>query len=1096
MKLIGVFLLFCLHVSAGGYTQDKVTLNMESANLKKVLSEIEKTTKYRFLYNEALFNNKSRVDIHVTDADITAVLNTIFAGRNIGYEMLENNLIVLKTAMTGARIQVQQVQVSGRVTGQYGEALAGVSVSVKGTSTGTSTDAAGNYTISVPDGTATLVFSYVGYQTQEVAVNGRTEINMSLTSSASQMEQIVVVGYGTQRRRDVTGSVATVSGNELAKQPVLTATQAVQGRVAGVQVISSGAPNALPIVRIRGVGTMLAGADPLYVVDGVITNDIRNINSNDIISMDILKDASATAIYGMRAANGVLIITTKKGRTGRTVVNYDGNVGVREASRLVNMAGPNQYANYVNEANVYYGNGDSVVTNAQLMAGASTDWYDVILKRGMQQNHNVSLSGGSERITYFLSAGFIQDEGIIKTNDFNRFTLRSNNEYKFGTLFRLQTLLSYSRFNLRDVNLDAFNLAYRAAPYVASKVGELYGNTSLSNNIGNPLLNLEKNDTRHLGNRLQGTIAAELKPLSWITFRSSYGVDLDFFRNTDYGYRIANTGPNNIFLTAGGNQLRDRSSLGITQNEATKWVWDNTVTFAKTSGDHNFNFLVGTTAEQFRFNSLVGNRLEVPESRDQWFLNAGLPGSATNSNSGDKWTRNSYLGRLNYSFANKYMFTGTIRADGTSRLPEDNRWGYFPSIGLAWDVAREDFMGSQNTFDALKLRASWGRVGNDGIASNLFFPLATTQNRVYILNGQEYQGITFDDLSNSNLQWETTSEIDFGIDFAFLKNKLSGTFDVYSKKTEDALINILFPGQFVGDLNNQFTTNAASFSNKGVELSLNWAASAGRDFNYNIGGNISYNKNEITGLNGGQALFSGAIGGNQSNITKSDNGQPIGSFFLWEAIGIFQSEAEIDATPHENVRPRIGDLIYRDASGPTGKPDGIIDAFDRVYAGSYQPKFTYGINGGATFKMFDFSLNTYGTAGGKIYNGKKAARVDTRDNIETEVAKNRWTPNNRNTGIPRANLNQLPASTYFLEKGDFFRINNLTIGFTLPESTLSRFKLQNVRLYVTAQNLATFTSYSGFSPEISKSTSTLDQGIELGIYPTTRTFAFGVNLGF
>ncbi len=986
--------------------------------------------------------------------------------------------------------QNAETTISGTVTGENSLPLSGASVTVKGTSRGTSTNSSGRFTISAGP-TATLVISSVGYTNQEVAVGGRTDITVSLAAATTQLEQVVVVGYGTQRKRDLTGSIASVKGEEIAKQPVLTATQAIQGRVAGVQIISSGQPNALPVVRIRGTGTMLAGANPLYVVDGVITDDIRNINSADIVTLDVLKDASATAIYGMRAANGVIIITTKKGRPGRMIVSYDGNVGIKEPTRLVNMAGANQYAGYINEASVYYGSGDSSVKQDMLNSGANTDWYDAVIRRGLQQNHNVSLSGGSDKINYFLSAGYITDEGIIETNKFDRFTLRSNNEYKVTNFLKLSTLISYSRFNSRDVDLGVFDLAYRAAPYVAGRENGKYGNTSISNNIGNPLVNLDKTNNTGLGNRLQGTFAIDLNPISWLTLRSSMGIDLDFFKNTSYSYRFDNVGPEGIFINPGGNQLRNRSGLSLTKNDAAKWVWDNTATIIKNYGKHGFNILLGITSEEYRFNGSVGSRLDVSENRDQWYLDAGTPSSGTNSNSGDKWTRNSYISRLNYNFANRYLVTATLRADGTSRFPTQNRWGYFPSVGLGWNLAREEFMAGQKTFRDLKLRASWGRVGNDQINTNVYFPIATV-NIPYIFNGSEYLGISFNELPDKNVKWETTEELNFGVDFGVLNNKLTGEINYYDKKTKDALININIPG-ILGDINSQYTTNAASFSNTGVEFGLNWNTNINKDWGYNLSANIAHNTNKITNLAGGQALFAGGVGGNQGNITKSDNGQPIGSFFILEADGIFQTEEEIAASAQKDARP--GDLRYKDiGGGADGKPDGKIDANDRAYQGSYQPKLTFGFNGGVNYQAFDFSFNTYGTAGGKIYNGKKAARVDPRDNIDTEVALNRWTPNNRNTNIPRANLNQLPASTYFLEKGDFWRINNLTLGYAIPKSALSRYNIQRLRVYATVQNLATITGYSGFTPEILGG-GTLAGGIELGIYPTTRTFAFGVNLG-
>ena len=989
--------------------------------------------------------------------------------------------------------------ITGHVTGDSSQPLHGVAVQVKGSTRGTTTNEQGDFSIEA-SAADVLVISYVGYTSKEVTVGNQSTITVSLTSAGQELQQVVVVGYGTQRRSDLTGSIASVKGSELAKQPVLTATQAVQGRVAGVQIINSGAPNALPIVRVRGTGTMLGGANPLYVVDGVITEDIRNINSADIVSLDILKDASATAIYGMRAANGVLIITTKKGRSGKMVVAYDANVGVKEATKLVNMAGPNQYANYVNEANVYYGTGDSLITAPTLAAGGNTDWFDAILKRGFQQNHNISISGGSDKATYFFSTGYLTDEGIVHTNRFDRITLRSNNEYNFSKAIKLSSLISYSRSKLRDIDLNELNIAYRAAPYVPAELNGKYGNTSISNNVGNPLLDLDKTNNTGTDNRFQSTFALDVKLFPWLTFRSSYGIDLDFYKNINYGYQYDNSGDNSVFITDGGNQLRPNSSLAVTNNDATKWVWDNTLTAAKSFGKHNINFLVGTTSEKYRFNSLTGSRIGVPANKDQWYLGAGSTVGQTNNNTGDKWARNSYISRLNYNFDSRYLITATFRADGTSRFSSDNRWGYFPSVGLGWNIARESFMANQQTFTNLKLRGSFGQVGNDQIPTSTYLPLATV-NVPYFFDqaSTQYLGISFNQLSDRNVKWEITDEYDAGLDFGLIRNKLNGSLDFYSKKTKDALVYVNIPG-ILGDADNQYITNAATFQNKGVEFSLNWSDNINRDWSYNVNANIAYNQNKIIGLNGGQALFGGNIGGSQGFITKSDNGQPIGSFFLLQADGVFKNADEIAASAQKDARP--GDLRYKDISGPGGKPDGVITADDRAYSGSYQPKITFGLNGGVSFKSIDVSFNTYGTAGGKIYNGKKAARADTRDNIETSVAKNRWTPNNTSTDVPRANLNQLQASTYFLEKGDFYRINNLTIGYAIPAASLLRYKITNLRIYVTAQNLATITGYSGFTPEIlpfqndATNPGVLNSGIETSAYPTTRTFAVGVNVGF
>lgn len=987
----------------------------------------------------------------------------------------------------------QAVNISGSVTGSDGAGIAGVTVQEKGTTKGTATDASGNFSLSVTSANASLIVSSLGYQSQTIALAGRTTVAIALQGAAvKELEQIIVVGYGTQKKKDLTGSVASVKGEELQKQPVQTATQALQGKVAGVQIISSGEPNSSPTVRIRGTGSALAGANPLYVVDGVITDDIRNINSADIVSLDVLKDASATAIYGMRAANGVLIITTKKGRVGKLIISYDASIGLKEASHLVDMAGPKQYANYLNEANIYYGSGDSLVTNSQLAPGNNTDWFDAILRRGFWENHNVSLSGGSEKINYFLSAGYIGEEGIVHTNNFERFTLRSNNEYKLSNAIKVSTLISYTRAKTRGADLGVLNGAYRAAPYVAAMQGGLYGNTSLSNNVGNPLLSLDKSFGQGLDNRLQSTVSIDIKPVKWLTFKSSFGSDLDYFNNTGYAYQFDNIGDNSVFIEKGGNQLRQKSSLNIERNNSTRWVWDNTLTAVKSFGKNNFSLLVGTTAEELLFNSLKASRNDVPADRNEWYLGTGTSSSVNNDNIGDKFHRSSYLSRFTYNYDDKYLLTGTFRADGTSKFGPGNHWGYFPSIGVGWNIAKESFMSSQKIFDNFKIRGSYGEVGNDQILSNAYLNIATI-NAPYFFGSPSTQnyGITFTQLPDPNVKWETTKEFDLGVDFTLLRNRLSGGVDYYNKQVKNALININIPGT-LPDVDGQYLTNAASFENKGIEAELNWRDNIGSKVRYNIGANAAFNKNRITGLNGGQALSDG--GNSQGFTTRSDNNVPIGSFFLLQADGVFKTADEIAASAQPNAQ--LGDLRYKDISGPDGKPDGKIDDNDRAYSGSYQPKATYGINGGVSYMNFDLSFGGYGTAGGKIYNGKKQSRgADPRDNIETKIANDRWTPNNPNSDVPRAHLTQLENSTYFLENGDFFRINNLTIGYTLADNILSKYKISKLRLYVTAQNLVTFTNYSGFSPEV-PSVNPLNAGIELNSYPSTRTFAFGVNLSF
>jgi TonB-linked SusC/RagA family outer membrane protein len=990
-----------------------------------------------------------------------------------------------------------QTTVTGSVLSDAGSALPNVSVQVKGTTTGTATDSSGNFSIVVPDGNAILVFSSVGYTEKEEAVNGRTELAVVLTTSSQSLEQVVVIGYGTARKRDLTGSVASVKGDELARQPVQTATQALQGKVAGVQVIGSGEPNSNPNVRLRGTGSVLAGVNPLYVVDGVLTDDIRNLNNADILTMDILKDASASAIYGVRGANGVIIITTKKGRAGKTTFNYAGTAAVKEATNLVDMAGEKQYAGYLNEASNYYGSGANLIDPNKLV-GNNTDWYDAILRKAFQQSHNLSMSGGNERFIFFMSGGYLADEGIQKGNKFERFTLRSNNEYTLNKWLKFNSQLSYTRGDANGANFDAFSNAYRAAPYVASKVGNRYGNTSLAGNVSNPLLSIDKSYNNVLTNRIQGNFGIDLKPIKDLTIRSALNFDLNYLKSTAYSYPFLSD--TSTFLENGGNQSRAVSTLTTEKNDWSTLIWDNTATYTKTFDKHNLTLLAGFVAEKFRSNNLKGTALGVPVNKDQWYLNAGTAGSQTVENTGDLRTRLSYLGRINYGFDNRYLLTATLRADGSSKFGQSERYGYFPSAAIGWNITEEHFMENQQAFNLLKLRLGYGAKGNDNIESSQFIPVATQNLPYYFPYGSTtaIQGIAFNQAFDPNIRWEITKEVNIGLDFAILKNKLSGSIDLYQKQTDNALIEIPL-SSVVYDVDNKYITNATTISNKGAELSLNWNDKVGNDWSYSLNGNIAYNKNNIEKLNGGQPLIGGTAG--NYNVTRTDNGHPIASYYVLQAVGIFQNQAQIDASAQPNAR--AGDLIYLDLSGPNGTPDGVINDFDRAFSGSYQPRVTYGFNGNVGYKSFDLSFGSFGLAGAKIYNGKKAARGTNQltDNVEAAVAKDRWTPNNTNTKVPRAITGALPASTYFIESGDFFRLNNLTLGYTLKTSWLDRAKVSNCRIYLSAQNLFTITPYSGFTPEIltvnaDARVASLSQGVDLNTYPAVRTYVLGLNLSF
>ncbi len=1001
--------------------------------------------------------------------------------------------LLLAFALFPSALLAQQAPITGVVTDATSqEALIGVTVLVKGnTSLNAQTGLDGRYSIQAP-ADAVLTFNYVGYAQQEIPVAGKTAINVALAST-TKLNEVVVVGYGTQKKRDLTGAVARVEGAEIVNQPVQTPTQALQGKLAGVQIISDGTPNSQPTVRIRGTGTLLAGANPLYVVDGVQTTDIRNLSNADIASIDVLKDASAAAIYGVRGANGVIIVTTKKGAVGKPTLSYSGTYGFKEAAHLVQMANADEYKSYINDTAP-----GSTFPSYPGFGAATTNWYKEILKRGTFQNHNLAVSGATDNVRYYFSGNLLQDDGIVTQNKFQRLTVRSNTSFSLSDKVTISSQASFSHANTQDVNLNsAYPDAYRAAPIIPAKQGDFYGNTAAYGNVGNPVLDIDKNNNRSVENRLQGNIGVDVRPVEWLTLRSAINVDLNFNNRTIYNYQFNNDA--STFIIAGGNQYNTSSNLGVMQTNSYRYLWENTATFHKVFNEkHDLTILAGTTTEEGQYTPLYGYRRGVPADPNQWYLNTGDPNTSVvnpyDPNNPDatmlpsKDRRFSVLGRINYAYNSRYLLTANLRYDASSKFAANRREGVFPSLGLGWILSDEDFLKEVKGLSFLKLRASYGRLGNDQIPANSYVTTADI-NIPYVFNGQPVLGAVISQLKDGNVHWETTREYDAAVEFGFLDNHLTGEVTYYNKLTSDALIPINIPG-ILGDPDNQLITNAANIANRGVEAALNWRSTIADGFTYNFGVNATFNQNRITNLNGGQALFAG------NNLqTKSDNGQAAGSFFLLDAIGVYQSTADIASSPTStfgtgpNGAPQPGDLKYADTNG-----DGKIDLNDRRYFGSYQPPVYFGINAGINVHNFDFSFVFSGNLNNKVYNAKKQARYAGTDNVEASFANNRWTATNPSNTNPRTLASSLPNSSYFLESGSYLRLNNVIIGYTFPVSSIEKAHLATLRLFLSGQNLFTATKYTGFTPELPGGP--LDSGIESTTYPTSRTLTVGLTANF
>lgn len=1042
MKLTIILLtIFCLQVSAKGGGQHRA-IGPGPGEMKKTLPQIEKNNVYRFVYNETSIPADKRVSII---------------------------------------LDIGQQKITGRVLSETGEPLAGVSVIVKGSKTGATTDVNGNFSITVPDD-AILIFSAVGYENEEASVSGKSTLSISLKQSNKVMDQVIVVGYGTQRKKDLTGASISIKGSEIANLPALSAMQAIQGKAAGVQIINSGAPGSAPNVRIRGTGSILGGVDPLYVVDGIITDDIRNINSTDIVSIDILKDASSTAIYGARAANGVILITTKAGNKSRFSITYNDFAGVRLLTHKVIMAGPNLFTVYSNEAA-----GAPAILATDITG--STDWYSTITRPAIFQNHNLSVSGGKNKYRYFISGGYLNENGILLDNNYQRFTVRLNHEFAINSKFKIGNNLAFSHYKSGNKPYSLFSQAYIAAPiFNAKNANGTYGNTDKSD-VGNPLATLETTNNRSYGNRATGTLWGEYQIIKGLSFKSAFGIDAE--QNNGWNYSPVY----NTYYANGGvaGQKNEKSDLNFSRDSIYHWTWDNFFTYERKWGTaHNLKLTAGHTAERrngWSDNASISDG-NVPNDKSKWILNfKDTAGGQQNIRRpiGNYYRRESYFIRANYVFMDKFLLNATYRRDGNSNFPASHRWGNFPSVGAGWIITKEKFMQHQTTFDFLKIRTSYGLVGNDVLPSGAF-DLKPSEFLYAYFGTNRINGATVTTIVDPNLQWEVVKEFDFGIEFSAINKKLTGGIDYYHKNATKALYKIPLPNLGFG---NDFVTNAADVLNQGIELSLGWNNAINKNSSYTLKGNFTYNKNSVQSIGIGQAIYDGNLN-NGKTATITAVGQPIGSFWVYKTNGIFQTNAEVAASPHL-VNAQAGDFRLVDLSGPNGKPDGIIDEKDKYYAGSYQPKIYYGLNGTLNWKQFDFGLDVFGNAGNKVYNAKKGVRFGGNYNVEFDVATNRWRPGSGINDVPRAYNGTATVSDYFVEPGSFIRINNITAGYTFKlkkEHPL----FQNFRVFANAQNPFIYTKYTGFTPELPGSPTA--SGIELNVYPISASYMLGVNVQF
>jgi len=986
----------------------------------------------------------------------------------------------------------QTITVKGKVTdAATGESLIGVSVAVKGTTTGTQTDVNGAYSLAAPS-TATLVFTYIGYVSQEVAVGGRNSIDVILAASNSELQQVVVIGYGTQRKIDNTGSVATVKGADIEKQASTNPLSALQGQVAGVEVINSGQPGATPTINIRGVGTIYGNAQLLYVVDGVWYNDVSFLNNADIESVSILKDASSTAIYGIRAANGVVLITTKRGKTGKPTVSYNGYVGWQSVTNQVKMANGTEYATLINE--LYAENGVTPAFSSNPASyGNGTNWYDQILRNALVTNHQVSLNGGTDKYTYNYSFGYLDQDGIVKTNDYQRYTIHVANDFTPVKNFKIGFSANILSSGSDDINGAIFHQLYTAAPIVPVFYSNgKYGDPA-DYNVGgganyNPEATIDFFNQHSTNKRFTGSAYAEYDILKDLKFRTSFGGDLAQAEVRNY----------TPIYDATSGQQSTTSSLSLDHTENRNWIWENTLTYDKTIGKNKITGLAGYSAQRNQSSYATAFADSVPDAK-KGNLHTSYPAGSNPTilyPPADQilTTEVSQFARINYSYDNRYLLNASIRHDGASEF-YPNSYGWFPSVGAGWVVTNEDFMKDQHVFSNLKLRASYGVVGNAVVPINPSTLTVTNDPTQYTAifgnpptttNGESINTVV-----PPTITWEKAEAVDLGIEGSIINDHLTFEADYYNRVTENAIFNIPIPAS-TGENgpNGGILGNQADIRNRGFEFTLTWRQQVTKDIFYSISPNLGINNNVVTKvLSGNNPLYGGGNGiTNGALATRTVEGQPIGEFYGYKVIGIYQTQADIPAALSGTVKP--GDFIYQDVTG-----DGVTSR-DRVDLGNPNAKYDYGVNMYLKVKNFDLTLDLQGRADVSVYNANLAYRFGN-ENFTQDFYENRWHGPGTSFTYPSVNIgdtwNSAPNS-FFVSSGAYFRVRNAQIGYTLPGDVLRSLGVHSIRVFANAQNAINIFGYKGFSPEIGGGV--LNQGIDANVYPLYATYNFGVNVTF
>ncbi|WP_162852533.1 SusC/RagA family TonB-linked outer membrane protein [Dinghuibacter silviterrae] len=1085
-----------------GLSQENITLRLKNNSYRAAFKQIEQQTSVHFLYNDDILPDK-KLNIDIRQQDLATVMDELLINTSLGYKRQDKNLVIIYQKEAPGN----SVVVKGKVVNDRKEPLGNVTVQEKGKKNGTLTAEDGSFSLTVTDPDAVLVFSYVGYAQQEVPAGEGGFLNVTLhDDSKTALNDIVVIGYGTVNKGDLTGAVASVKAGDLKTAGVTSVDKALQGKMAGVEVESAGGdPGSGMRILVRGVGTFNY-TDPLYIVDGVYVSSISNLAPDDIASISVLKDASAAAIYGSRAANGVVLVTTKSGTSGKTALSFNAYVGVQQVVKKLSVLNAEQWANVSNAAHDNAGLPRLAIADNPDSLGAGTDWQGAIYHTAPIQNYELNISGGAKGSVYSVSGGYINQQGIVDQTGYYRYNFRAKSETTKGR-FKIGETLIFSQENWNQLpgswggqGGNPVGSAPKSIPvfkiYDTADVGGYGGPYGPVVNVENPVAQLHLEHVTQDASDVLVNTYAQVDIIKGLYYKVNLGYTSNDVHNTNYTQRYQ---VGTLFSNPTNNITDSRSTDKLL-------LLEHTLNFNREFGKHNIQALAGYSYQDEKYQTLSASANGLPDGVEQIDAAAGARSNGGNANEN---TLLSWLGRVIYTYDQRYLLTASFRRDGSSRFSPSNRYGNFPSLAVGWNISNESFFSSlRSMITSWKVRGSYGVLGNQEVGNYQY--LAAIASNVDYVSGStptRWTGAIQQAFADPNIKWETSKTSDVGTDMTFLNNRLSLTADYYYKKTSDLLLQVPIPGS-AGSTSNPYV-NAGSIMNKGIELALSYNGNVGA-FKYNVYGTFATNKNKVLALGTGtQQIIGGQPTLHGEGTTTTQVGGEVGAFYLIKTAGIFNSQAEINAYTDKagnliqpNAQP--GDIKFVDANG-----DGVISDGDKVYAGSPNPKFAYGLGANLAWKGFDFAVYFQGTYGNKIYNG---FRMDLDGmNLEMNYSKatlNAWTPTHH-TDFPRAVIDDPNyngrVSDRFLENGSYLRCKTLQVGYNISPGFLQRASINTFRVYAGADNLFTVTKYSGFNPDLGRSGniinntgSILDRGVDFSFanYPLARTLTLGIQLSF